>query len=180
LNIFFNSENESEMHKNINFCALVRFENIQVSVYASVLFILSCLSIYNVLRLIVLKKGNEEISIVSQFSSMGDNIISYIMTYIVPMLSINPFNLWSLISNTFLFIIIGIIYISNNLIFLNPVIAVLGFKIFEDDKGAVVITKMSIGDLDAFKKSNTEVMKYEIDSNIYMLKEIKKEKPCKR
>ncbi|MBV1028727.1 hypothetical protein CRD67_03735, partial [Listeria monocytogenes] len=101
-------------------------------------------------------------------------------TYIVPMLSINPFNLWSLISNTFLFIIIGIIYISNNLIFLNPVIAVLGFKIFEDDKGAVVITKMSIGDLDAFKKSNTEVMKYEIDSNIYMLKEIKKEKPCKR
>ncbi|EAD3121650.1 hypothetical protein D9N24_07595 [Listeria monocytogenes] len=168
------------MHKNINFCALVRFENIQVSVYASVLFILSCLSIYNVLRLIVLKKGNEEISIVSQFSSMGDNIISYIMTYIVPMLSINPFNLWSLISNTFLFIIIGIIYISNNLIFLNPVIAVLGFKIFEDDKGAVVITKMSIGDLDAFKKSNTEVMKYEIDSNIYMLKEIKKEKPCKR
>lgn len=180
LNIFFNIDNESKVERNINLYTLARFENLQVSIYAIILVTLSCISIYNVFSLIVFKKGNEEILIESQFSSMGDNIISYIMTYIVPMLSIDPFNLWSLLSNTFLFVIIGVIYISNNLIFLNPVVAILGFKIFKDDEGSIVLTKMNIGDLDAAKKSNTEVMKYEIDANIYMLKEIGEEKPSTR
>ena len=80
------------------------------------IILLLIVSIFGIIKIIVCDKGNRTKSIEVNLEKQGDNVISYIMTYIVPLLSINPNDITNLIQNIF-FIIIGIIYVQQNLLF---------------------------------------------------------------
>ncbi|MBC1530465.1 hypothetical protein HB825_05870 [Listeria booriae] len=150
------------------------FENLSVeSMYAIGLILLCLLSVVVLSRLIFFKKGNERISIPDSYKTTGDNVISYIMTYVVPMLSLDFRSLDSILINLLLFICIGVIYVSNNLVYLNPVIALLGYHVYESSSGKIIITKLRIGQLEALKKESTKVMSYRMADDIYIYKKIR-------
>ncbi|WP_222948490.1 hypothetical protein [Listeria monocytogenes] len=146
-----------------------------------VLFLLILFSITVILKLIILKKGNERIPITENYSSTGDNVISYVMTYIIPMLSLldNP-NAENITINILLFIFIGVVYVSNDLVYLNPILAFLGYHIFESDKGTLNITRLTLGQLDALKKEGTKVMRYKVATQVFLIKRIKKRNEKKK
>ncbi|WP_270995647.1 hypothetical protein [Listeria seeligeri] len=138
-----------------------------------VLFILILFSIAVILKLVILKKGNERIYITENYNSTGDNVISYVMTYIIPMLSlIDHPNLESITINLLLFIFIGVVYVSNDLVYLNPFLAFLGYHIFESDEGTLIITRLTLGQLDALRKEETKVMRYKVATQVFLLKRI--------
>lgn len=74
------------------------------------------------------------------------------MTYIVPLLSINPNDITNLIQNIFLFIIIGIIYVQQNLLFLNPIFSLLNYKFYKNENNEIILSKLNIEELKLQKR----------------------------
>ncbi|MBU1598430.1 MAG: hypothetical protein KKE98_08365 [Nanoarchaeota archaeon] len=57
--------------------------------------------------------------------------LEYIIAYIIPFLGFNPNNVADMIALIIVFIIIGILYIRSDLIYMNPVLNFLGYKMFK-------------------------------------------------
>lgn len=153
-----------------NFCK----DNITIYVYWTVLFLLLIVSIFGIIKIIVCDKGNRTKSIEVNLEKQGDNVISYIMTYIVPLLSINPNDITNLIQNIFLFIIIGIIYVQQNLLFLNPIFSLLNYKFYKNENNEIILSKLNIEELKLQKKEGRKVYIRQIDEKFYIIKGIRK------
>lgn len=63
-------------------------------------------------------------------SPESDSLMNYVVTYITPILSLEIGDIPSMIANATLFIIIGLIYVGSSVTFLNPLLGILGYKIF--------------------------------------------------
>lgn len=105
-----------------------------------------------------------------KLQSVRDQEMSYLVTYVVPLSSIqdisDPRNL---ITNLILFFIIGLMYTKNNMVHLNPFYAIIGLNIFQYENESYV-TFMSIED---FKKGLREGVSFEKknwSSNIFFVK----------
>ena len=96
------------------------------------------------------------------------------MTYIVPLLSINPNDITNLIQNIFLFIIIGIIYVQQNLLFLNPIFSLLKYKFYKNENNEIILSKLNIEELKLQKKEGRKVFIRQIDEKFYIIKGIRK------
>lgn len=117
-------------------------------------------------------KSYKRISISKNLQSSGDNIISYIMSYLVPMLSIDVDDRSSLVINLVLFFIIGILYVKNDLVYLNPVLSLIGYNFYIDENGEVVLTKFTLGQIKAMlEEGHEEVYGREISRGVYVYKE---------
>jgi len=90
--------------------------------------------------------------IINNIERPDDVIISYIMTYIIPLLSNNINVKASMIVNFILFITIGYLYIRLNLIYLNPLWALFGYISYRGDKDIIVITNMNFNELKRISK----------------------------
>ena len=86
----------------------------------------------------------------------SDSMINYLMAYIVPLATINNDNfIGSIVTNSILFILIGIIYIRMNLVYLNPVLVLFGYVPYTSTKtGNVYIVNFDIDKI--IRKSRTE------------------------
>lgn len=74
-------------------------------------------------------KGKER---ANKFVPIGENIVSYVMTYIVPLTTLSiQSDLSDIIGNVILFFIIMILYIRLDLTYLNPVLILLGYNIYK-------------------------------------------------
>ncbi|KSU06642.1 hypothetical protein Li1_1207 [Lactococcus lactis subsp. lactis] len=98
--------------------------------------------------------------------------MGYIVTYIVPLLSMNINSARSLVINLLLFIIIGTFYVKNDQIFMNPIYNLFGYNIFSAESG-IYITKISKQKLKLLAKNNEKVRKTNILGDIYVLKQNK-------
>lgn len=68
----------------------------------------------------------------------SDSMINYLMAYIVPLATINNDNyIISILTNSILFIIIGIIYVRMNLVYLNPILVLFGYIPYTSTKTGV-------------------------------------------
>lgn len=99
-----------------------------------------------------------------------DTIISYIMTYIIPLLSVDSDNVESMkatiIINFLLFLVIGYLYIRLNLIYLNPLWAIFGFFSYRFEEEKILITNIPYGRI---KKLKT-IEGYYLLNNIFIAK----------
>ncbi|EML4476233.1 Uncharacterised protein [Clostridioides difficile] len=131
---------------------IIRFEDKIVSLFIIGVFILVIISF---ITLIDLKstKGNENHKFES-FNKTEDTIISYMMTYIVPILSTDFLSTKTMTINLILYFLIGLMYIKLNLIYLNPLWLLFGYSVYKSDNEVVIITNISYGKLKTLKNIN--------------------------
>ena len=104
-------------------------KNILIIVFATLMLILIFISVISV-TLLKLGKGNREKGI-NNLENPDDTVLSYIMTYIIPLIT-NGDNSKEVY-----------IYLRLNLIYLNPLWAMFGYIIYRDANKEIVITNIS-------------------------------------
>lgn len=134
------------------------------------LLFLFAISIIGILRFLF-TKSNKKLFIEENLHSSGDNVISYIMSYLVPMLSIDVNDHRSLVINLSLFIVIGVLYVRNDLVYLNPVLSLLGYRFYTSDSGVIILTRFSLGKLDSLRANGNKVYGRKLAKNLYLYKE---------
>ena len=81
-----------------------------------------------------------------------DTIISYMMSYIIPILSVN-FNDYGVIAvNFFMFLLIGYLYIRLNLLYLNPLWSIGGYLSYRANSEVIIITNIKYAELKKMTK----------------------------
>lgn len=97
--------------------------------------------------------------------------LGYIVTYIVPLISMDIKSYRSLLINFILFFIIGIFYIKNDQFFMNPIFNLLGYNILSSDEGCIYITKLSPRKMREISKESEEISLRPITDDIYVVKD---------
>lgn len=70
-------------------------------------------------------------------------ILSYFIIYIVPLTTLQPNDINSIIINLILFFVIGVFYVNGNLFYLNIMFTLTGFNLYKDNTGVIIISRMS-------------------------------------
>lgn len=115
------------------------------TVFAVVLLFLIIISVVCTIDL-TKTAGNERCKYTS-IERPGDAPVSYMMTYIVPLLSENFLTYDGCLINITLFGLIAIMYIRLDLVYFNPTWLILGYGIYIIDNGNIVISNMPYGTL---------------------------------
>lgn len=113
---------------------------IPATVFAIILIVCIFLSIettYNVFT----TQSNETYKYLS-INRTGDAVISYMMTYIVPLLSESFLTHNGLIINFSLFVLIGIMYVKLDLVYFNPLWIILGYAVYSTDEENLIISNI--------------------------------------
>ena len=116
-------------------------KNILIIGFATLTLILIFISVISV-TLLKLGKGTREKGI-NNLENPDDTVLSYIMTYIIPLITNGDNSKEVYIVNILLFVLIGYIYLRLNLIYLNPLWAMFGYIIYRDANKEIVITNIS-------------------------------------
>jgi hypothetical protein len=92
------------------------------------------------------KLASSKIVIKEHVARDGD-AMSYIVTYLVPFLDIKFTEFENVIGLGIIFFVLGILYVNSNMIYMNPVLNLVGLHIFDtrtsDDRPLVLITRRS-------------------------------------
>lgn len=118
--------------------------------------------------------GKESIKIPRkmEISPESDSLMNYIVTYFTPLLSFDMNNTTSIIMNSLLFLLIGLMYVGSSASYLNPVLGVFGFKIFGVTgfpHAHHIITNLSFDDIETARETDVELSKYGLGDGIYIL-----------
>lgn len=69
-------------------------------------------------------------------------ILNYFVTFIIPILSLRPTSLPSIMMNLLLVVIEGIYYISNNVLYFNVILLIAGFHIYSaNDESYIIVSR---------------------------------------
>lgn len=132
--------------------------------FITIAILISIYSLYDLKR----TNGNEYHQIGS-LKRPDDTVISYMMTYIIPLLTTENLTNKMTIINLILFILIGYLYIRLHLIYLNPLWAIFGYIMYQTDCNKVLITNIRYEKINLI---NNKTLKCRLlSSNIYLAQE---------
>ncbi len=153
------------------FCSQFNFSNIPQSIFWWGLIVFVFISLFGcILFFFIYTKKDGIISKLEDAEFVREDTMGYIVTYIVPLITMDIYSPRSLIVNFVLFIVIGTFYVKNDQIFMNPVYNLFSYNVFSTEKG-IYITKISKQKLRSISKHGLEVRKVNILADIYVLKE---------
>ncbi|UTH11568.1 hypothetical protein [Macrococcoides canis] len=120
-----------------------------IEVFNSNIIFWVVLSITTVLSIIFLigwlsGKNNIHNKRFEKVEALDNEILSYFITYIIPLLSLEINNIYSIINNLFLFVLIGIIQVKNNNLYNNVILIILGYSVFRAQKNLILISKKKL------------------------------------
>ncbi|PER21924.1 hypothetical protein CN490_26485 [Bacillus cereus] len=115
------------------------------SIFAWVLIILILFSFFSlwVIMRVSLNEKHEFVGI----CKTEDNLLNYVVTYLVPILSIDITKANSLLVNLGLFLLFGFIYVKNSLVYLNPLFLFFKYNVFITENNEVIISNYDIYEL---------------------------------
>ena len=96
--------------------------------------------------------------------SQGQETLAYLVTYLIPFIGFQFTSIPNVIANAALFIVIGFLYIQSNMIYLNPTLSLMGYKVYRisvSGKDKLMLAKSSI-------KSETRQRVIAISEGIYI------------
>ena len=111
--------------------------------------------------------GNKKFKI-KDVKRSNDSVISYIFTYILPILSFSLDDFAISLVNFLIFVLVGFLYIKLDLMYLNPLWTLQGYTSYEMDN-KYIITDISYNDLK--RNNNEELMGYSLTNGIIVIKE---------
>ncbi|SET34045.1 hypothetical protein SAMN04487821_11052 [Enterococcus malodoratus] len=119
----------------------------------------------------ILVPSNQRYEIIGEFEKSGDSVISYIVTYVIPLLSMDIDDPNSVLINLLLFIFIGVLYVAQDLVYLNPILALLGYSFYMNGKN-IVLTKFSTEKLKELQENGIRIKGNRLGADIYIYREI--------
>lgn len=164
---------------NINYVELLKLnkKDLEISTKKLFYFVLVVFIIISIVELIQLFKssGSEIKKIPKEMEATpeSDGLMNYIVTYITPLVSFDLSDIKSVIMNIALFLLIGLMYVGSSATYLNPVLGIFGFKIFEVSGFPQVhhiISKFSYDYLETIKNRGDEVISYHLGDGICIIK----------
>lgn len=129
------------------------------------LFMISVLSV-SYFRFISLNSKTK----ISGLTPLNQSVLNYFITYVIPLTNMNINSVNSLIVNALLFLIIGIVYVKSDFVYLNILLIILGFTIYNDSIGNVIITNYKKDDLISFEKSGNSLKCRKVVRGVYLIK----------
>ena len=98
-----------------------------------------------VLWLFVIKQSAKERKqkfILKDIKKYDSEILNYFVTFIIPILTLKPTSLPSIVMNALLIIIEGIYFISNNALYFNVLLIIMGYHVYSaENETKIIITK---------------------------------------
>ncbi|WP_096269415.1 hypothetical protein [Paucisalibacillus globulus] len=95
----------------------------------------------------------------------NSEILSYFITYVVPLTTLEEGNLNSIIINALLFLVIGIFYVNSNLFYLNVLFTIFGFNVYQDSENKIIISRKSADKI----TNNTYINVKKVGKKIYIV-----------
>lgn len=163
--LILNIESYNNKEKILN---LIREPNTKPLLFLLTMIIFILISIYSICDL-KKTKGNEYYEI-EDIGRPDDTVISYMMTYIIPLLTTDNLTKETILINLFLFLLIGYLYIRLNLIYLNPLWAIFGYVMYKTSNEMVIITNIPYRKINRIK--NNRVKGTILAGNIYLVQKI--------
>ena len=157
---------------NYNSCE--KIQRIPIIIFLISMLICIILSIISIVLIAISKNGTKKI-LIENIERPDDTIISYIMTYIIPILTVNNMNKYEIIVNISLFILIGYLYIRLNLLYLNPLWSMFGYIPYRVNNDTVLITNYKISDLKIKIKNGHSIKGFYMANDIFIAKKDKGE-----
>lgn len=139
----------------------------------SVIWLMLLISIVGVVAtsLILKTKINPDSHRVEAVQVKNEQVLGYLATYILPFLSFNLEKANDQIALLIIFISIGILYIKADLLYINPILMLLGYNIyevtFEDGKTRILITKKTQYDI-----KGKIINFYELEDRVLIIEKI--------
>lgn len=95
--------------------------------------------------------------------------MSYIGTYIMPMLTINTNDSRTLLTNVILILVLGFFYVMNSQIYINPLFNLMGLNVFRG-RTNFYLTSLTIDQFRGIVERKEKVRSFQIFMNCYYLK----------
>lgn len=130
---------------------LEEIKRIKAIVFCLTMIIGIVISVISVI-LIKLSYGSKVLN-VSELERPDDTVISYMMTYIIPIVSTNFLDKGQILVNVILFLLIGYLYIRLNLLYLNPLWSIFGYLSYRVNSDVIVITNIKYKDLKTMSRN---------------------------
>jgi hypothetical protein len=140
----------------------------KVAIFVAVLLVCILLSLLSLI-LLKLSIGNKPLRL-EDIERPDDTIISYMMTYIIPILTTNFLNKGEIFVNIVLFLLIGYLYIRLNLLYLNPLWSIFGYLSYRANSDVVIITDIKYSRLKQIKNNNINLKGFYIANDIFVAK----------
>ncbi len=118
----------------------------------------------NIILFILIKRVKEFQPIKEKpntFINKNSDVMNYIVTYLIPFLSFNFDKINQTIAFAILIMVLAIVYIHSNIFYINPILIIAGYKIYEINDRYTVITKLTI-------KHDKKLNLYRIHENVYV------------
>jgi hypothetical protein len=97
----------------------------------------------------------------NSFINKNSDVMNYIVTYLIPFLSFNFDKLNQTIAFAILIFVLAIVYIHSNIFYINPILIISGYKIYEINDKYLIITKLTV-------KREKRLKLYRIHDNVYV------------
>ena len=149
--------------------SIEKLKQIPVKIFLISILIFIVISIISLMSIIISKNGTKKL-LIENIERPDDTIISYIMTYIIPILTVNNIDKYEIVVNILLFILIGYLYIRLNLLYLNPLWSMFGYISYRVNNDTVLITNYKITDLKIKIKNNQSVKGFYMANDIFIAK----------
>ena len=122
----------------------------------------------SILSIILLRDGDYyNLFCFKDIKRANDDVISYVFTYIIPILSFSLDKPSTLLVNCLLFLLIWFLYIRLSLIYLNPLWALFGYISYESDNG-YIITDMLMNEIK--RRKDKQLNGYYLTNGVFVAK----------
>jgi len=165
---------KAELISNKNKLSFLKALNVSFSslLNNNIFCLLLYISIIPILLLIFINCISKDVNYynIKDFEVVSENIVSYVMTYIVPLTTLTvQSKLSDIVVNIILFLIIMILYVRLDLTYLNPVLLLFGYNIYKvylvqmngknylnNNDSMYIITRKSTSKLEEILKNNSK------------------------
>lgn len=154
---------------------ILPFENLNITSFSPdrletiVYVVLVMLSLVSFIPVIYIRKCelNDTINSKKVNKKHGETL-SYLVTYIIPLLIIDISDPGTLITNIILFMLIGFLYVKSNMIHINILFLLFGWNIYEDSDDRIIITKEKPDYFLRLERSGGNLTVKNFGSNIFL------------
>ena len=150
-------------------CAKINVDgNLNLRILTFFVVILLCMSLSLVSLFLLQNDSVTKRLKVETIERPDDTIISYMMTYIIPILTTVMSDNEAIIVNIILFLLIGYLYVRLNLLYLNPLWSMFGYLAYKVNADVIIITNIKYAELKRTRK--TPIRGYYLANDIFVAK----------